>query len=172
MVCFFQHSKRNAMRGAMPKIIEGQLTVRKGARFGIVVARANSLITERLLEGALDCLLRHGAEDGNITVAKVPGAYEIPAAARRFCAGDSVQAVIALGCVIRGGTPHFEYVAGEASKGITQAALDSHIPVAFGLLTCDNLEQALERAGAKGGNKGWEAALSAIEMADLLPQLK
>jgi 6,7-dimethyl-8-ribityllumazine synthase len=156
----------------MPKIIEGQLSVKKGARFGIVVARTNSLITERLLDGALDCLLRHGADDANITVVKVPGAYELPVAVQNLCAGKSVQAVIALGCVIRGGTPHFDYVAGEASKGITAASLDSRIPVAFGLLTCDNLEQALERAGAKGGNKGWEAALSAIEMADLLPKIK
>ena len=155
----------------MPKVIEGQLIVQKNTRFGIAVARTNSLITERLLEGALDCLLRHGAADGNITVVKVPGAYELPAAVQALCASKQNGAVIALGCVIRGGTPHFDYVAGEASRGITQAGLNSGVPVAFGLLTCDNLEQALERAGAKGGNKGWEAAISAIEMADLVRAL-
>lgn len=155
----------------MPRTIEGQLIVKKGAKFGIVVSRTNSLITERLLDGALDCLLRHGADEGNITVVRVPGAFELPVAVQALCAFKSCQAVIALGCVIRGGTPHFEYVAGEASKGITQAALGSSIPVAFGLLTCDNLEQALERAGAKGGNKGWDAALSAIEMVDVLSKI-
>ena len=141
-------------------------------KFAIVVSRTNSLITERLLEGALDCLIRHGGSDDDVTIVKVPGAYELPVAVQALCASGSYQSVIALGCVIRGGTPHFEYVAGEASKGITHAALNSATPVAFGLLTCDSLEQALERAGAKGGNKGWEAALSAIEMADLLPRLK
>jgi len=156
----------------MPRFIEGQLSVKKGARFGIVVARTNSLITERLLEGALDCLVRHGADDNSITVVRVPGAYELPVAVQALCSNKSMNAVIALGCVIRGGTPHFDYVAGEASKGLTHAGLGAGIPVAFGLLTCDNLEQALERAGAKGGNKGWEAALSAIEMVDLLSQLK
>jgi 6,7-dimethyl-8-ribityllumazine synthase len=155
----------------MPRIIEGQLAVKKGAKFGIVVARTNSLITERLLDGALDCLLRHGADDNGITVVKVPGAYELPVAVQSLCNAKSCAAVIALGCVIRGGTPHFDYVAGEASKGLTQAGLSTSIPVAFGLLTCDNLEQALERAGAKGGNKGWEAALSAIEMVNLLSQI-
>jgi 6,7-dimethyl-8-ribityllumazine synthase len=155
----------------MPKTIEGQLVVKKGTKFGIVVARTNALITERLLDGALDCLLRHGADDAAITVVKVPGAYELPVAVQSLCDTKSCAAVIALGCVIRGGTPHFDYVAGEASKGLTQAGLSTSIPVAFGLLTCDNLEQALERAGAKGGNKGWEAALSAIEMVNLLSQI-
>ena len=155
----------------MPKIIEGQFVVKKDTRFGIVLARTNSLVTERLLEGALDCLKRHGAEDAGITVVKVPGAYELPLAVQALCNAKSCHAIIALGCVIRGGTPHFDYVAGEASKGVSSAALGSGIPVGFGLLTCDTLEQALERAGAKGGNKGWEAALSAIEMADLLPRI-
>lgn len=155
----------------MPKVIEGQLVVKKSARFAIVLSRTNALITERLLDGAMDCLLRHGADDANITVVKVPGAFELPVAVQALCAAKSQQAIIALGCVIRGGTPHFEYVAGEATKGVGQAALAAGIPVAFGLLTCDNLEQALERAGAKGGNKGWEAALSAIEMVDLLARL-
>lgn len=156
----------------MPKIVEGQLVVKEGTRFGIAVARTNALITERLLEGALDCLLRHGAAEKDIVVVRVPGAYELPAAVQALCASKSMGAVVALGCVIRGGTPHFDYVAGEASRGITQAGLGSKVPVAFGVLTCDNLEQALERAGAKGGNKGWEAALSAIEMADLSGKLK
>ncbi|HLX62398.1 MAG TPA: 6,7-dimethyl-8-ribityllumazine synthase [Planctomycetota bacterium] len=156
----------------MPKVIEGQLTIKKNTRFGIAVARTNSLITERLLEGALDCLLRHGAADDDITVVKVPGAYELPAAVQALCAQKGIGAVIALGCVIRGGTPHFDYVAGEATRGIGHAALHSNVPVAFGVLTCDNLEQALERAGAKGGNKGWEAAMSAIEMADLMGKIK
>ena len=156
----------------MPKTIEGLLTIKKGTHFGIAVSRTNSLITERLLDGALDCLSRHGAEDSNITVVRVPGAYELPAAVQALCATKKMNAVIALGCVIRGGTPHFEYVAGEASRGLSQAAHQSGIPVAFGLLTCDTLEQALERAGAKGGNKGWDAASSAIEMTDLLAKIK
>lgn len=156
----------------MPKVIEGQLVIKKNTRFGIAVARTNSLITERLLEGALDCLVRHGAAEDDITVVKVPGAYELPAAVQALCARKDAGAVIALGCVIRGGTPHFDYIAGEATRGITHAGLNSGVPVAFGVLTCDNLEQALERAGAKAGNKGWEAALSAIEMADLMGKLK
>ncbi len=119
----------------MPKIIEGQLIVRKGARFGIAVARTNGLITERLLDGAIDCLLRHGAADADITVVKVPGAYELPAAVQALCAEKGSAGVIALGCVIRGGTPHFDYVAGEASRGITHAGLNSGVPVAFGVLT-------------------------------------
>jgi len=154
----------------MPTYIEGKLIVKSGAKFGIAVSRTNSIVTERLLEGAIDCLVRHGADEAKITVVRVPGAYELPAAVQALCKKNS--AVIALGCVIRGGTPHFEYVAGEASSGVTRAGLEAEIPVAFGVLTCDNLEQALERAGAKGGNKGWEAALSAIEMADLWPKLK
>ena len=156
----------------MPNFIEGQLAVKKGTRFGLVVARTNSLITERLLDGALDCLKRHGADENALTIVRVPGAFELPVAVQALCASGGQQAVIALGCVIRGGTPHFDYVAGEASKGITQAALNTQVPVAFGLLTCDNLEQALERAGAKGGNKGWEAALSAIEMVDVLEKVR
>ena len=156
----------------MAKAIEGQLAVRKGARVVIAVSRTNSLVTERLLDGAMDCLLRHGAEDANISVVRVPGAYELPVTVKALCKSGAYQLVIALGCVIRGGTPHFEYVAGEASKGIAQVSLETGVPVAFGLLTCDNLEQALERAGAKGGNKGWDAAASAIEMADLFAKIK
>lgn len=156
----------------MPKTIEGNLNVRKGVKFALVVSRWNSLITDRLLEGAIDCLIRHGAEDGNLTVVRVPGAYELPVAVQALCNTEEYNSVIALGCVIRGGTPHFDYVAGEAAKGITNAALNSGTPVAFGVLTCDSLEQALERAGSKGGNKGWEAAASAIEMVDLLSKIK
>jgi 6,7-dimethyl-8-ribityllumazine synthase len=156
----------------MPKTIEGHMAVRKGAKFAIVVSRWNSLITERLLEGALDALLRHGADDANITVVRVPGAYELPVAVQALCNTETCDAVIALGCVIRGSTPHFDYVAGEAAKGITSAALNSGTPVAFGVLTTDSLEQALERAGSKGGNKGWEAATTAIEMVDLLGKIK
>ena len=155
----------------MPKTIEGTLAVKKGTRFGIVVARTNGLVTQRLLDGAVDCLVRHGAADGDITVLKVPGAYELPVVVQAACASKKYDALIALGCVIRGGTPHFEYVAGEASRGLGAAALEAGLPVAFGVLTCDNLEQALERAGAKGGNKGWEAAASAIEMTDLLSKI-
>jgi 6,7-dimethyl-8-ribityllumazine synthase len=158
--------------GEMPNIIEGHMTVRKGAKFAIVVSRWNSLITERLLEGALDCLLRHGGEEKNITVVRVPGAYELPVAAQALCKSKDYAGIIALGCVIRGSTPHFDYVAGEAAKGLTSAGMSSGIPIAFGLLTCDSLEQALERAGSKGGNKGWEAASSAVEMADLLGKIK
>jgi len=154
----------------MPKKIEGHLVAKRGARFAIVVSRTNALVTERLLDGAVDCLVRHGVDAEAIDAIYVPGAFELPMAVQAVTR-KKYQAVIALGCVIRGGTPHFEYVAGEATKGVAQASLDSGIPVAFGVLTCDTLEQALERAGAKGGNKGWEAALSALEMADLLSKL-
>lgn len=156
----------------MPKTIEGHMNVSKGVKFALVVSRWNSLITDRLLEGAVDCLVRHGADDANLTVVRVPGAYELPVAVQALCKTEKYDSVIALGCVIRGGTPHFDYVAGEAAKGITSAALGSGTPVAFGVLTCDSLEQALERAGSKGGNKGWEAAASAIEMVDLLSKIK
>ena len=154
----------------MPKKIEGHLIAKKGARFAVAVSRTNALITDRLLGGCVDCLVRHGVDEDHIDVVYVPGAFELPVAVKALCR-KKYAAVVALGCVIRGGTPHFEYVAGEATKGIAQAALESGIPVAFGVLTCDTLEQALERAGAKGGNKGWEAAQSALEMADLLPKL-
>lgn len=156
----------------MPKTIEGHMAVRKGAKFAVVVSRWNSLITERLLEGALDALLRHGTDDGNITVVRVPGAFELPVAVQALCNTETYDAVIALGCVIRGSTPHFDYVAGEAAKGIGSAAMNSGTPVTFGVLTTDSLEQALERAGSKGGNKGWEAATTAIEMVDLLGKIK
>jgi 6,7-dimethyl-8-ribityllumazine synthase len=152
------------------KTFEGKLTV-EGARFGIVVGRFNSFIVESLLEGVLDTLKRHGASEGNIEIVRVPGAFEIPLAAKRMAAKKSYDAIIAVGAVIRGGTPHFEYVAGECTKGLANVSMQYDVPVAFGVLTVDTIEQAIERAGTKAGNKGEEAALSAIEMVNLLPQL-
>ena len=152
------------------RTIEGKLFAR-GRAFAIVVSRFNSLVTEQLLAGATDCLLRHGAEDGDITVVRCPGAFEIPQVARRLAGSGTFDAVICLGCVIRGETPHFDYIAAEVAKGVGQVSLQADIPVTFGVLTTETLEQALERAGAKAGNKGWDAALSAIELADLKTQL-
>lgn len=143
-----------------------------GFRFALVVSRFNEYITKRLLEGALDCLLRHGAADDDLHLVKVPGAFELPYAAKRLAASHSYDAVIALGAVIRGATPHFEYVAGEAARGIAVASLETGVPIIFGVLTANTVEQAIDRAGGKGGNKGVEAALSAIEMASLFAQLK
>lgn len=143
-----------------------------GFRFALVVSRFNEYITKRLLEGALDCLLRHGAADDDLHLVKVPGAFELPYAAKRLAASHSYDAVIALGAVIRGATPHFEYVAGEAARGIAVASLETGVPIIFGVLTANTVEQAIDRAGGKGGNKGGEAALSAIEMASLFAQLK
>jgi 6,7-dimethyl-8-ribityllumazine synthase len=150
--------------------IEGKLLAR-GRSFGIVVSRFNSLVTEQLLQGAVDCLVRHGAESDAITAVRCPGSFEIPQVAMRLAAAGKYDAVICLGCVIRGETPHFDYIAAEVAKGIGQTALQTETPVTFGVLTTDTLEQALERAGAKAGNKGWDAALSAIELADLKAQL-
>jgi 6,7-dimethyl-8-ribityllumazine synthase len=150
----------------MPKFIEGKLDA-TGLRFGIVVGRFNSFISERLLEGALDALVRHGAKDGDIEVARVPGAFEIPLASQKMAAAGKYDALICLGAVIRGSTPHFDYVAAEVSKGVAQVSLKSGIPVAFGVLTTDSIEQAIERAGTKAGNKGFEAAMTAIETAQL-----
>ena len=142
-----------------------------GFRFALVVSRVNELIANRLLEGALDCLLRHGAEDGDLHLVKVPGAFELPYAAKRLAASNRYDAVIALGAVIRGATAHFDYVAGEAAKGIAAAGLDTGVPIVFGVITANTLDEAIERAGTKGGNKGFDAALSAIEMASLFAQL-
>jgi 6,7-dimethyl-8-ribityllumazine synthase len=153
------------------KQVDGDLIVR-GARFGIVLSRFNSFIGERLLEGALDALVRHGAERSNIEVARVPGAFEIPLALKQMAELKKFDALIALGCVIRGETPHFDYVAGEASRGITQVGQQFNIPVGFGLLTVDTIEQAIQRAGAKAGNKGIDAALAVIEMVNLLKKLR
>ncbi len=154
----------------MVQTIEGTLTA-QGLSFGIVVSRFNSLVTRRLLDGAVDCLVRHGATEQAITVVHCPGSFEIPQVAQQLVASGRFDAVLCIGCVIRGETPHFDYIAAEVSKGIAQIALQSGIPVAFGILTTENLEQALERAGAKAGNKGWDAALSAIELVQIKRQL-
>lgn len=152
----------------MVKIIEGNLDAGK-LKFGIVVSRFNELVSKGLLGGAEDCLKRHGADEANIDVIWVPGAFEIPFVAKKIA--KDYDAVICLGAVIRGGTPHFEYVASEAAKGIAKVSLDTGVPIIFGILTTDNLEQALERAGAKPGNKGFAAGLSAIELANLSKEL-
>jgi 6,7-dimethyl-8-ribityllumazine synthase len=154
----------------MPNIYEGSL-VATGKRFGIVVSRFNEFITGKLLEGALDALKRHGAEDHEIDVAWVPGAFEIPLVADRMAASRKYDAVIALGCVIRGSTSHYDYVCNEVSKGVAAASVRHQLPVIFGVITTENIEQAIERAGTKAGNKGWEAAVSAIEMANLMSRL-
>ncbi|VUZ84345.1 6,7-dimethyl-8-ribityllumazine synthase [Candidatus Methylomirabilis lanthanidiphila] len=155
----------------MLKTTEGTYQA-KGFRIALVVSRTNELIAKRLLEGALDCLFRHGAEDSDLHLVKVPGAFELPYAAKRLAASDRYDAVIALGAVIRGATAHFDYVAGEAAKGIAAASLDTGVPIIFGVITANTLDEAIERAGAKAGNKGFDAALSAIEMASLFAQLK
>ena len=143
----------------------------KGKRIGIVVSRFNDLITKRLLEGAYDCLLRHGVKEADITTAWVPGSFEIPPVAKRLAANGKLDAVICLGTIIRGETPHFDYIAGQSSKGIGQIALESKIPIIYGVLTCDSVDQAVDRAGAKSGNRGWQAALTALEMANLYSNL-
>jgi 6,7-dimethyl-8-ribityllumazine synthase len=145
---------------------EGNL-VGQGLRFALVVSRFNSLVTEQLLQGALDALRRHGVEESAVDVFRCPGTFEVPAVLRRVVGSGRFDAVVALGAVIRGGTPHFEYVAGEVSKGVAQVALEADCAVSFGVLTCDNMEQALERAGVKGGNKGADAAVAALEQANL-----
>ena len=150
---------------------EGSLDA-TGLRIGIVAARFNDFIVERLLSGAVDALQKHGASGADIEIVRVPGAFEMPLAVKKLAASRRYDAIIALGCVIRGATPHFDYVAGEASRGIGQAGLAHDIPVGFGLLTVDTIEQAIERAGTKAGNKGADAAMSAIEMATLLRQLE
>jgi len=152
------------------KSVEGDLVAR-GARFGIVLGRFNGFIGERLLDGALDTLARHGVEAGQMDVVRVPGAFEIPLALQRLAASKKYDALIALGAVIRGSTPHFDYVAGECAKGLAQVMMQNDIPVSFGVLTVDTIEQAIERAGTKAGNKGVDAALTAIEMVNLLKKL-
>ena len=150
--------------------IEGNLIV-GDARFCVVAARFNESIVTRLLEAALDTLSRHGADDSQVHVVRVPGAFELPLAAREAARGRQYDAIVALGAVIRGATPHFEYVCGEAASGLSRVSLEYGLPVAFGLLTCDTIEQAIERSGTKAGNKGVDAALTAIEMVNLLRQL-
>ena len=154
----------------MPKTVEGQLTA-EGFRFAVIVSRFNDFISARLVDGALDAIMRHGGQDEQIVLVKVPGAFEIPLAAKRMAESGQYDAVICLGAVIRGATPHFDYVAAEVSKGIAGVALDSSVPITFGVLTTDNLEQAIERAGSKSGNKGYEAAMAAIEMVNLFKEL-
>jgi len=158
------------MKGAMMKEFNGQLSAR-GKKFGIVLARFNDVISSRLLTGALDCLERHDADEENIELVRVPGAFEIPVAAEQLAASGRFDAVICLGTVIRGATPHFNYIAAEVTKGIAQVSLNHKLPVSYGVITADTQEQALERAGSKAGNKGWDAAISAIEMADLFSQM-
>lgn len=150
--------------------IEGHLKA-DSLKIALVQSRFNDFITQKLVEGATDCLLRHGGNEENFTLVKVPGAFEIPLAAEKLAASKKYDAVICLGAVIRGATPHFEYVASEVTKGIAQVSLKYGTPVSFGILTTDSIEQAIERAGTKAGNKGWDAALSAIEMCNLLKNL-
>ncbi len=150
---------------------EGTLAA-EGFTFGIVVSRFNEFITTHLLEGALDALRRHGAEEDRITVVRVPGSFEIPLVAKRMATSGQYSAIICLGTVIRGATPHFEYIAAEVSKGVAAASLETGVPMSFGVLTTDSIDQAVERAGTKGGNKGFDAACSAIEMANLFRELK
>jgi 6,7-dimethyl-8-ribityllumazine synthase len=152
------------------KIIEGELQA-KGLKFGIIVSRFNDFITNKLLDGALDVLLRHGAKEEDIDIVKVPGSFEIPVVARRLALKGTYNALICLGTIIRGATPHFEYIAAEVSKGIASASMETGLPIAFGIITSDTIEQAIERAGTKSGNKGWDAAITAIEMAQLLKKL-
>lgn len=154
----------------MTNIIQGQLNA-EGKRFGILVSRFNEFITKRLLEGALDCIHRHGGDDKKIDIVWVPGSFEIPTIALKMAVSKKYDAIICLAAVIRGGTVHFEYVASEVTKGIAQVGIQTGIPTIYGVLTCDTIEEAVERAGAKQGNKGWQAALSGIEMADLNTRL-
>ena len=151
----------------MPKIIEAKLQA-EGKKFALVVSRFNDFITDKLLGGAVDCLLRSGAMDKDVEIIKVPGAFEIPLIAKKMAATGRYNAVICIGAVIRGTTPHFEYVSAEVSKGIAKIGLESGIPVIFGVVTTDTIEQAIERAGTKAGNKGWDAAITAVEMANLI----
>jgi 6,7-dimethyl-8-ribityllumazine synthase len=151
-------------------VLEGKLAG-EGLKIALVVSRFNSFITERLVEGALDCLRRHGVAESGLTMVRVPGAWEIPLVAKRLAQGKAHDAVICLGAVIRGSTPHFDYVAAEVSKGIAQVSLESSVPIAFGVLTTDTLEQAVERAGSKAGNKGYAAAEAALEMVNLLKDM-
>lgn len=152
------------------RIIEGELQA-EGLKFGVVVSRFNEFITDKLLDGALDALLRHGARKDDIDVIKVPGSFEIPMVAKKMALKGTYNAIICLGAIIRGATPHFEYIASEVSKGIAAASMETALPIAFGIIITDTIEQAVERAGTKSGNKGWDAAMVAIEMAQLLKKL-
>ena len=154
----------------MPRTYEGKIKA-EGFSFAIIVSRFNDFISSRLVDGALDALKRHGVDEGRVSLVKVPGAFEIPATAKKLSKNNEYDAIICLGAVIRGATPHFDYVAAEVSKGIANVAIESEIPVTFGILTTDNLEQAIERAGSKAGNKGWDAAVAAMEMVNLFHEL-
>jgi 6,7-dimethyl-8-ribityllumazine synthase len=154
----------------MPRTIEGKL-VAKGMKFGIVASRFNDFISGRLIDGAVDALTRAGADEKDIQIYKVPGAFELPLVAKKLAKTERFDAVICLGAVIRGATPHFEYISAEVTKGIASVGLETEIPISFGVLTTDTIEQAIERAGTKAGNKGWDAAMSAIEMVDLFKKL-
>ena len=151
----------------MPNIIEGQL-LGEGRKFALIVSRFNDFISDRLMSGALDALLRSGVKDEDIDIVKVPGSFEIPLIAKKMAKKKKYDAVICLGAVIRGATPHFEYVSAEVSKGIATVSIESEVPVIFGIITTDTIEQAIERAGTKAGNKGWSSAMSALEMANLV----
>ena len=151
----------------MPRVLEAKLLA-EGKKFALIMSRFNDFITEKLVSGALDGLRRSGARDEDIDLVKVPGAFEIPLLAKRMAAKNRYDAIICLGAVIRGATPHFDYVSAEVSKGIAAVSLEADIPVIFGILTTDSIEQAIERAGTKAGNKGWSAAMSAVEMANLM----
>jgi len=157
-------SKKSA---TVPALLEGNLLVSEGARFAIVASRFNEFIVAHLVEGATDALVRHGADRAAITLVRVPGSWEIPIVCKRLAASKKFDAIVAVGAVIRGGTPHFDYVAGEVSKGVAHASLESGVVISFGVLTTDTIEQAVERAGTKAGNKGADAALAAIEMVSL-----
>ena len=154
----------------MSTMIEGKLNA-TGKRVALVASRFNEMITKKLLEGAIDCLVRHNGSPESLTIVRVPGAFEIPMVAQRLAKSGNYDAIVCLGAVIRGNTPHFDYVAAEVSKGVAAVGLQSGIPVIFGVLTTDTIEQAVERAGAKAGNKGWDAAMAAIEMIDLYAQI-
>ena len=156
---------------SVPRVIEGNVVVPKGSKFCIVASRFNHFIVDRLVEGAVDAIIRHGGDAGMITIVRVPGAWEIPTALAKIAAKKKSSALIAIAAVIRGSTPHFDYVAGEVAKGAAQVSMASGLPIAFGVLTTDNIEQAVERAGTKAGNKGWDAAVSAIEMVSLAREI-
>jgi 6,7-dimethyl-8-ribityllumazine synthase len=158
------------LQEAIMKVIQGELQA-KGLKFAIIVSRFNDFITGKLLDGAVDALMRHGAKEEDVDIVKVPGAFEIPLAAKKVAEKGAYNAVICLGTVIRGATPHFDYVAAEVSKGVAAASLDTGVPIAFGVLTTDTIEQAVERAGTKSGNKGFDAAVTAIEMAQVFKKL-
>jgi len=151
------------------KVYEGHLNA-QGKKFGIVVSRFNDLVTAKLVEGAIDCLVRHGADEEEIAIARVPGAFELPLGAKKMAATGRFDAIVCLGAIVRSDTPHFDFVAGEASKGIAQVGLDSGIPTIFGVITADTVDQAIQRAGVRAGNRGWDAGLTAVEMANLMDQ--